>query len=70
MHEHLNALRVKNYSEYTIKNRLVHIGFFIAWLKRREIAVPRQIRSNATPCCNRRKTSSIRLDAVMSRDAS
>jgi integrase/recombinase XerD len=43
MHEHLNALRVKNYSEYTVKNRLVHIGFFIAWLKTREIATPRQI---------------------------
>jgi integrase/recombinase XerD len=43
MHEHLNALRVKNYSEYTIKNRLVHIGFFVAWLKTREIAAPRQI---------------------------
>jgi len=43
MHEHLNALRVKNYSEYTVKNRLVHIGFFIAWLKTREIAAPRQI---------------------------
>jgi integrase/recombinase XerD len=43
MHEHLNALRVKNYSEYTVRNRLVHIGFFIAWLKTREIAAPRQI---------------------------
>jgi integrase/recombinase XerD len=32
MHQHLNALRVKNYSEYTVRNRLVHIGFFIAWL--------------------------------------
>jgi integrase/recombinase XerD len=43
MHEHLNALRVKNYSEYIVRNRLINIGFFIAWLKTREIAAPRQI---------------------------
>lgn len=43
MHEHLNALRVKNYSEYTVRNRLVHIGFFITWLKARAISLPRQI---------------------------
>ena len=31
MREHLNALRVRGYSEYTIRNRQVHIGFFIQW---------------------------------------
>jgi integrase/recombinase XerD len=43
MHEHLTALRIKNYSEYTIRNRQVHIGFFIAWLKLRDISAPCQI---------------------------
>jgi integrase/recombinase XerD len=43
MHQHVNALRVKNYSEYTVRNRLVHIGFFIAWLRTREITSPKQI---------------------------
>jgi hypothetical protein len=28
MYEHLNALRVRSYSEHTVKNRQVHIGFF------------------------------------------
>ena len=31
MREHLEALRVRNYSEHTVRNRLVHIRFFIAW---------------------------------------
>ena len=31
MREHLNSLRVRGYSEHTVKNRLVHIGFFIEW---------------------------------------
>jgi integrase/recombinase XerD len=31
MQEHLNSLRVRGYSEHTVKNRLVHIGFFIRW---------------------------------------
>ena len=43
MHEHLNALRVRNYSEYTVRNRLVHIGFFVEWLKNIEIVEPAQI---------------------------
>ena len=30
MHEHLDSLRVRGYSEHTVKNRQVHIGFFIA----------------------------------------
>src|ERR1700728_2418115 len=31
MREHLNSLQVRGYSEHTVKNRLVHIGFFIQW---------------------------------------
>jgi integrase/recombinase XerD len=31
MYEHLNALQVRGYSEFTVKNRQVHIGFFIQW---------------------------------------
>ena len=31
MQEHLDSLRVRGYSEHTVKNRLVHIGFFIRW---------------------------------------
>src|SRR5271155_2768784 len=31
MQAHLDSLRVRGYSEHTVKNRLVHIGFFIEW---------------------------------------
>ena len=31
MEKHLEDLRLKNYSEYTIKGRRVHIGFFLDW---------------------------------------
>ena len=31
MREHLESLRTRGYSEFTVKNRLVHIGFFIEW---------------------------------------
>jgi integrase/recombinase XerD len=31
MREHLESLRVRGYSEFTVKNRQVHIGFFIEW---------------------------------------
>lgn len=43
MQEHLNALRVRNYSEHTVKNRLVHIGFFIVWAKERGLSDPLEI---------------------------
>ena len=32
--KHLEDLRVHNYSEYTIKDRSVHIGFFLDWCAR------------------------------------
>ncbi len=37
MEKHLEALQVQNYSEYTIRNRRVHIGFFIQWCHDRGI---------------------------------
>jgi integrase/recombinase XerD len=35
MQEHLNALAVRGYSEHTIRNRQVHIGYFIQWSEER-----------------------------------
>jgi integrase/recombinase XerD len=40
MEKHLTALAVKNYSTYTIRNRRVHIGFFLDWCAERSIAEP------------------------------
>jgi integrase/recombinase XerD len=41
--KHLADLRVHNYSEYTIKNRRAHIGFFIDWCHDRGLAEPIEI---------------------------
>jgi integrase/recombinase XerD len=43
MHEHLNALRVRGYSEHTVKNRLVHIGFFLQWAYEHGLREPHEI---------------------------
>src|SRR6266481_824689 len=43
LEEHLSALRVKNYSEYTVRNRRVHIGYFIAWAEERGLREPLEI---------------------------
>jgi integrase/recombinase XerD len=43
MEKHLQDLRVKNYSEYTIKNRRVHIGFFIDWCRDRGLTEPTEV---------------------------
>jgi hypothetical protein len=40
LEKHLEDLRVKNYSEYTVKGRRVHIGFFLAWCTERGITEP------------------------------
>jgi integrase/recombinase XerD len=40
MEKHLDALRVQNYSEYTVKNRRVHIGFFVDWCHERGLNEP------------------------------
>jgi integrase/recombinase XerD len=43
MERHLQALRVLNYSEYTVKNRRVHLGFFLAWCHDRGITEPTEV---------------------------
>ena len=43
MYEHLNALRVRDYSEHTVRNRKVHIGFFLDWCAERGLAEPTEI---------------------------
>ena len=43
MEKHLQALRVLNYSEYTVKNRRVHLGFFVAWCHDRGLTEPTEI---------------------------
>lgn len=40
MEKHLAALATKNYSPYTIKNRRVHIGFFLKWCEERGLSEP------------------------------
>lgn len=40
LEEHLEDLSVKNYSEYTVRNRRVHIGFFLDWCFQRGISEP------------------------------
>jgi integrase/recombinase XerD len=41
--KHLEDLKVKNYSEYTIKGRRVHIGFFLDWCVERGISEPVEV---------------------------
>ena len=41
--EHLNALRVQDYSEHTVRNRNVHIGFFLDWCAERGLIEPTEI---------------------------
>ena len=43
MERHLQALRVQNYSEYTVKNRRVHLGFFIQWCHERGLTEPTEV---------------------------
>lgn len=43
MEKHLLDLRVRNYSEYTVKNRRGHIGFFIEWCRDRGLAEPIEV---------------------------
>jgi len=37
MRDHLHALEVQHYSEFTVRGREGHIGFFLAWLEERGI---------------------------------
>ena len=43
MEKHLEALRVLNYSEYTVKNRRVHLGFFVVWCHDRGLTEPTEV---------------------------
>jgi integrase/recombinase XerD len=43
LEKHLEDLKIKNYSEYTIKGRRVHIGFFLDWCGERGIAEPIEV---------------------------
>src|SRR4051812_17718903 len=40
LEKHLEDLRVKNYSEYTVRNRRVHIGYFLRWCRERGMSEP------------------------------
>ena len=43
LEKHLDDLRLKNYSEYTIKGRRVHIQFFLDWAIERGITEPVEV---------------------------
>jgi integrase/recombinase XerD len=43
LEEHLEELRLKNYSDYTVKGRRVHIGFFLDWCAERSLIEPVEI---------------------------
>jgi integrase/recombinase XerD len=43
MEKHLDDSRVHNYSEYTIRTRRIHIGFFLRWCAERGITEPIEV---------------------------
>jgi integrase/recombinase XerD len=43
MREHLHALQVQHYSEFTVRGREGHISFFLAWLQERGITEPVEV---------------------------
>jgi integrase/recombinase XerD len=43
MREHLKALQVQNYSEFTVRGRQGHIQFFLDWLKERGVTEPVEV---------------------------
>ena len=43
MARYMEALRVKNYSERTIENRLMYIGLFIQWCETRSVTRPQEV---------------------------
>jgi integrase/recombinase XerD len=43
MLDHLRTLAVQNYSIHTVRNRQVHIGFFLQWCKERGLSEPVEI---------------------------
>ncbi len=71
--QHLLALQVKGYSDYTLRSRLVHIRFFLRWCTEHEINTLTQITSPilqryAQHTCDYRKTNGEPL-ALVSRHA-
>jgi integrase/recombinase XerD len=40
---HLTALQIKGYSEFTVRNRKVHIGFFVRWCDAHSVRLTRNI---------------------------
>jgi integrase/recombinase XerD len=43
MRDHLHALSVQNYSSHTVRNRQVHIGYFIQWCVERGLTEPVEV---------------------------
>jgi integrase/recombinase XerD len=43
MHEHLNALSVRGYSENTVRSRRVYLGFFIEWAYQHGLCEPIEV---------------------------
>ena len=43
LEKHLDYIRMRNYSEITIKSRRVHIGFFLRWANERGITEPVEV---------------------------
>ena len=43
MEKHLEALRAQNYSPFTVKNRRVHLGYFVQWCRDRGITEPTEV---------------------------
>lgn len=53
MEKHLDDLRLKNYSDYTIKGRRVHIGFFLEWASERGVTEPVEVTRTVLERCFR-----------------
>ena len=43
MEKHLEALQAQNYSPFTVKNRRVHLGYFVQWCRDRGITEPTEV---------------------------
>jgi integrase/recombinase XerD len=43
LQEHLNSLSVRGYSEHTVRNRRVHIGYFLQWAYEHGLKEPHEI---------------------------
>jgi len=43
MEKHLEALEAQNYSPFTVKNRRVHLGYFVGWCRDRGVTEPTEV---------------------------